>query len=649
MTSNIFKQAILLCLSIHTCFLFAQSPQAVPLSFDATLYKKYQEKAQKNHKTAATASTTDTITLPFIDDFSLTNTFSADTSKWLDEGGGAYVNNRFPVFPPTKNVVTFDALMEDGTPYDFSDNEGVTVGLADFLTSKPIDLSGIVASDSLAFSFYWQKGGREINSFPDQNDSLRVQFLDASEEWVTQRVIYGDTVVTENSLKSFYYEFFHVTDSRYFHEGFKMRFQVFCNLRGNFDIYHVDYIYLDTARKVSSVTADVAYSTPLTSYLSPYTSTTKKQFFADPAQFIADSVISYVVDPSGSNFTNANINKEPGYLKDTISNTTLEIMPTGINALLSPGDQQKAFWLPSPDSITDNIPPLDVASPIVFKYKFDMVTQDSLLANDSIIGYNIVDNYMAYDDGSAEGAYKFPKNGNQYALKFELLEQDTLYFIQAYFPKLITSIENNSIQWRVWTALEGVDGATEDNLIYAKTAILQYSDELNGFSIDSLTEKEDFPFSGEDGVVIPPGTFYVGLVQFTSDEIPIGYDVNTNAGSNFYVNSGSVWQNNFGSSNHVSLMIRPVFGTRKPFDLTPVTPVKKELKFTVYPNPSESEIKINRPLDLVNIYDLTGNLMLSFEKIDASNELDISSLPTGMYLLEGTFDKYKSVKKIIKH
>lgn len=650
MISTLCKKLLFFLFLFFTLCTFAQQQELVPLTFDAVLYNAYQNKPHQNLKTTATAATTDTITLPFLDDFSTTYTLIPDTSLWLDEDGGAYVNNRYPIYPPSRNVATFDGLMIDGTPYDFSTSQTVTTGLADFLTSKPIDLSGIDPADSLAFSFYWQKGGRLLNSFPDQVDSLRLQFLDTASNWVTQKAILGDTVITETSLESFYYEFFHITDEKYMHAGFQFRFQVFCYLKGNFDIYHIDYIQLDTARKIDDINVDVAYSSPLTSYLQPYTSVTKKQFFSDPSQYIADSVITFITNPSGSNFEFANINKENGYLRDTISNTTIEVMPTGINNLLFTGDTVKAFWLPSVDSITDNIPPLNVNDAMVLKYRFNMITQDSLEANDSIIGYNIIDNYMAYDDGSVEGAYVYGKSFNEYVVKYSLLEQDTLYYVQAMFPKLNIDVENKSIQWRIYKTLDGVDGATEDDLLYAKTVILTYTDDINGFTLDSMTYRQEFPFSEDEGVIIPAGDFYIGILQYSSDQIPIGFDINTNNGDKFYINDGSGWSNTFGLANELSIMIRPGFGTRKPFDLTPIDDsFKKELKFTVFPNPSNSSISINRPLDNVNIYDITGNLVLTAQTVDANTKIDISSLPAGLYLVEGQFDKYRAVKKVLKH
>ena len=69
----------------------------------------------------------------------------SDPNKlWKDNN--AYHNYRFGVNPRTLGVMTFDGLDASGYPYAIGTS---TSGYADYLTSKPIDLSGISISDSL--------------------------------------------------------------------------------------------------------------------------------------------------------------------------------------------------------------------------------------------------------------------------------------------------------------------------------------------------------------------------------------------------------------------------------------------------------------------------------------------------------------------
>jgi hypothetical protein len=69
--------------------------------------------------------------------------------------------------------------------------------------------------------------------------------------------------------------------------------------------------------------------------------------------------------------------------------------------------------------------------------------------------------------------------------------------------------------------------------------------------------------------------------------------------------------------------------------------------FTIYPNPSTSKIFIDG-VDVKNIQvlDLMGKVVLT--QNTASNELNIESLPAGMYIINALSDKGLVVQKIVK-
>jgi len=90
-----------------------------------------------------------------------------------------YFNSNFPISPPSFCVATFDGLDSTGYPYDFSSQ--TAHGIADSLTSHPIDLSVII--DSVYLSFQYQAQGN--GNAPEQNDSLRLDFFSkADSSWV---------------------------------------------------------------------------------------------------------------------------------------------------------------------------------------------------------------------------------------------------------------------------------------------------------------------------------------------------------------------------------------------------------------------------------------------------------------------------------
>jgi hypothetical protein len=117
---------------------------------------------------------TDTLKLPFFDDFTSTVGFP-NALLWQDSN--VYVNHHFAISPPTFGVATFDNLDRTGKPY--RPLSGNTHGPSDTLTSSPINLltyqSGLNTlnyqiSDSIYLSFFYQAQG--LGDPIDRSDSL---------------------------------------------------------------------------------------------------------------------------------------------------------------------------------------------------------------------------------------------------------------------------------------------------------------------------------------------------------------------------------------------------------------------------------------------------------------------------------------------
>ena len=83
-------------------------------------------------------SSTDTLGLPFFDDFSYDSDYPSN-NLWIDSN--AFVNRNFPVNAPTIGVVTLDGLNKYGLAYG---NTAYQYGPADSLTSKPIKLDTLI-------------------------------------------------------------------------------------------------------------------------------------------------------------------------------------------------------------------------------------------------------------------------------------------------------------------------------------------------------------------------------------------------------------------------------------------------------------------------------------------------------------------------
>ena len=66
--------------------------------------------------------------------------------------------------------------------------------------------------------------------------------------------------------------------------------------------------------------------------------------------------------------------------------------------------------------------------------------------------------------------------------------------------------------------------------------------------------------------------------------------------------------------------------------------------FSIYPNPTKDFIIINENVDIVNIFDLTGRLVL----ISKEDKIDISYLPSGTYILQAKTDTNIKTTKFVK-
>ena len=134
-------------------------------------------------------------------------------------------------------------------------------------------------------------------------------------------------------------------------------------------------------------------------------------------------------------------------------------------------------------------------------------------------------------------------------------------------------------------------------------------------------------------MLLQPGTYYIGIQQ-RSDNMTIGFDMNTDHSATTYYDSGSGWTV---SGETGSVMIRPVFGKTLPH----TAGIKEEQNaknnfFLVYPNPASDQLTIkSTPVEkasyaLLNIMGQEvgeGNLGSSGQTINTGN------LNNGIYLL----------------
>ena len=148
---------------------FAQDVIVAPLNFNGAL-KQQPANTGAAHKTTA-------ITLPFFEDFTDDITWT-NKDRWVDDK--VYINNTMGVNTISRGVATFDALNDNGIPYNTTNP--FALDYADSLTSRDINLSTFTPADSIYLSFFYQPQGNGF--YPETGDSLMLFFKKKNQAWV---------------------------------------------------------------------------------------------------------------------------------------------------------------------------------------------------------------------------------------------------------------------------------------------------------------------------------------------------------------------------------------------------------------------------------------------------------------------------------
>jgi len=553
-------------------------------------------------------TSSDTLLLPFFDDFSGHSIFP-DSKKWSDNF--VFINNTYSDRQITAGIATFDALDNTGRMYATASSSGFK---ADQLTSLPINLNYSV-SDNIWLSFFYQAGG--LADPPEANDSLTLQFFAPDEkEW-------HSVWKAEGTLdKRFKQTIIRIDNNRYLKKGFQFRFINYASLSpnlsdpsmvGNCDIWNIDYVLLDKNRNAAdTVYADVAFTLPLRSLLKSHEAMPWKQFSKVNLQEMGSSI---PVHYRNNDLITRNVTRN-FEIWDVYKNTS-------------------AFTFSAGATDIGPLTTIDYNANLVYTYKTS--NNDSALfritaslktdnfdpkGNDTLIYFQVFNNYFAFDDGSSEGGYGINGLGSRNAMvayKFVSYVQDTLRAIRICFNDSYLQANKREFDLVVWDNNNGLPG----NIIYARESVMvEQGNVINGF----------YNYTIPEGVVVN-NIFYVGWRQLSETFLNVGYDVNTpHAGKQFY------WLNGVWNQSQVpgSIMIRPVVGS--PLLITSIkdTYSKNKNLMSFWPNPATDYININTGevqlygSAFISITDLNGHELI---KVPFSERVDISSLHEGIYFL----------------
>ena len=560
-----------------------------------------------------------------------------EDENYLWEDIYAYRNNTLPIDPITIGVASMDGLDENGYPYDWS--SASAQGVADYLTSKPINLgtnpSGGIYQvvDSIYFSFLYQAGG--FGEFPDYQDSLVLEFYSPLNNiW---RSIWSTPGIQTSEWNS---QHILLDNTDYLRDGFQFRFKNYGSLTGSLDHWHIDYVILDDFRSFSDTTMDDwAFQLPLNTFLENYTSIPWSHYKYDPVTPMLDSVKVTTYN----SYTGAKILQPCSYElfhNNAIINTfTYQSIVTNV-------DPESSFEMAYDIDANFYFDTIITDTFAVFQSKFNIATNttpERLIVNDTLIHNQVFENYYSYDDGSAEAAYGLVGNGAELAYQFELnnIAEDTIKSIFIHFSPSVNNASADPFFIQIWDDLGGQPGNliyTTDDVSLPTTFVPEYNLGVNGFYEYFLPEP-----------VLVSGTYYVGWKQTSANRLNVGFDKNINNQNRVFYDLGSGWSN---TGFEGSLMIRPVFVSDMDPIFAGISPIKTDFGFNVYPNPSNDQLTI----DLTNekgvyiIYDLNGRVVTQ-SMINGTSMMDVSSWENGVYIISVEFDNgsLSREKIIIQH
>jgi hypothetical protein len=586
--------------------------------------------AHNNLKNSPKTNNKAVLTLPFLDDFSQYNHYP-NQNLWADFY--AYVNSSFPIEPPSYGVATLDGLDSTGYPYNFVNP--TSYGIADYLTSKTIDLTTVI--DSVFLSFYYQPQGN--GNKPETQDSLRLEFYRKSDStWVRQWGIGGSPSHTFKKIMI-------PVDTAFQNDEFQFRFLNYATLSGNVDHWNIDYVYLDENRNYADTALnDVSFITNNYGLLKDYSAMPWQHYLTDTIGLM-DSVMNVTYK------NNHSVAHAVFYKYEVIANNgagpSIELYPTSTSqkpvnpySLLT---EPQAVYKIAPFLNDFTFPSDFSAQTKVFQIKnyFDLgsSTFDSLVKNDTVLSYQVFGSYYAYDDGSAEVGYGVQGIGSKLAHEFTIRKSDTLTSFQIYFSPIMNNLSSESFKLTVWSSL------SPETIIYQQTATT-FSTPIYSNTNEFLNYALDVP------LYLPAGTYYFGWEKISANFLNVGFDVNSNNKTKIHFNAVGVWET---GSFDGSLMLRPVFGNFQ----DPIVSVKNESvvensDFKVYPNPATQNIyfekigAINNDNYIVELIDLSGKIITSTTTL-FTNMLNVNNVSNGIYFIRfiNVNNKQVVTKKVI--
>ena len=542
---------------------------------------------------------------------------------WLDDF--AFHNYSMALDPWSLGVVTFDGLDENGYPYAIG---STLTNYADYLTSKPIDMSAVSAGDSVYFSFLYQAQG--LCDPPESIDSLVLEFYAKDlDQW--NRIWSTDGV----ALDEFKHVHIRLENTDYFKKGFQFRFKNYGGLSGSLDHFHIDYVNLRALSGYQdTIVRDFAFVYPLYTLLDTYTSVPWDHYKNNFAGKMSSDV--QVVVRNSDNVPENEQDGETIIVYNSVQEGSFVLDEALLTSDLnySPMTTYYSFH----DFSTGDR--FDETKPGLFE-EFDIISaathqNSNFTQNDSTFSTQYFQNYYSYDDGTAEQAYGPTGPQSMLAIKYTPYEADSLIGAMIHFVPTVNDVSNNLFLLTVWDDNGGEPGNViyEDNVFSPRQPNYEYDRNIFTTYFFMDTQK-----------VSVTGTFYIGWRQFDNEKLGVGLDRNIiNNDKTFYsLDNGNSWD---ASTIPGSVMIRPVFSTGMDAILGIETVAEEPTSVRIYPNPTTSSVNIkvdNGMYEGVEVFNIQGLKVLETK----SATVDLGDQPNGVYFfrVQGHPETYKIIKQ----
>lgn len=553
-------------------------------------------------------------------------TLNDPAALWLDHY--AYHNYRYAVEPRSLGVVTFDGLDEFGYPYAIGTS---LTNTADYLNSKPLDLSPYTAADSLYFSFLVQPQG--FGDVPEATDSLIVEFYAKDlDQWVWVWSMAGDT------LQPFKVVHIPVLNAQFFKKGFQFRFRNYGALSGSLDHFHIDYVHLRPQSDVAdTLFKDFAWVYPMNTLLDTYTSVPWDHYKASTTNRMSSAVAVSIHNGSA----NAENNSTAGQISYSY-NGTVEAAGGMPGFILSNGALNYAPQT-TYNSNHDMTPiPFDINFPgneQVFRVKGTIAAQfPNLALNDTTGFYQSFSNYYSYDDGSAEAAFGPTGAQARLAVQFDAYEADSLVGLALHFVPSVNDVSSKLFLLSVWSNENGHPGQLlyEDDVFFPRMPT--YGNDRDVFINYFFTDTQK---------VAVPASFFIGWRQLDPERLNLGLDRNIDHSNKvqYSVDGGFTW---YTSPFEGSAMLRPIFSTALDASLGIDSPNSETPTWSCYPNPSAGEVHVVVPQQfenkLIQIINLQGQVVGQADGLIINTE----ALPEGIYMLNCLGTNLAPLKLVVR-